>query len=41
MTELGYWMPDQARNLGIWRYDGTPKAAFDELRVVIREDRYG
>ncbi|MCK6529877.1 hypothetical protein L6R50_20730 [Myxococcota bacterium] len=39
--ELGYWMPDQARNLGIWRYDGTPKAAFDELRVVIREDRYG
>ncbi len=39
--DFDYWMPSPERHLGLWRYDGTPKAAFDEMRVVIREDRYG
>jgi hypothetical protein len=38
---LGYWMPERERHCGLAWYDGTPKAALDELRVLATGDRFG
>ncbi len=38
---LGYWVPERERSWGLCWYDGTPKAAFDELRVLATGDRFG
>ena len=38
---LGYWVPERERYCGLAYYDGTPKAALDELRVLATGDRFG
>ena len=38
---LGYWTPAQQRAYGLLYYDGTPKPAADELRVLATGDRFG
>ncbi len=38
---LGYWVPERERSVGLAYYDGTPKAALDELRVLSTGDRFG
>lgn len=37
---LGYWLPDQERRYGLLYYDGTPKPAADELRVLATGARF-
>ncbi len=38
---LGYWTPSQERRYGLLYFDGTPKPAADELRVLATGDRFG
>ena len=38
---LGYWTPARERHQGLLYYDGSPKPAMDELRVLATGDRYG
>ena len=38
---LGYWPPAQERHFGLQYYDGVPKPAFDEFRVLSTGDRFG
>lgn len=38
---LGYWVPERERFCGLAYYDGTAKAALDELRVLATGDRFG
>lgn len=38
--QLGYWVPDRQRHLGLWYYDGTPKPAWDEWLAAARERRF-
>ncbi len=38
---LEYWVPERERYCGLAYYDGTPKAALDELRVLATGDRFG
>ena len=38
---LRYWTPPQERRYGLHYFDGTPKPAADELRVLATGDRFG
>ena len=38
---LRYWTPAQQRRYGLLYFDGTPKPAADELRVLATGDRFG
>ncbi|HCP45722.1 MAG TPA: hypothetical protein DIU15_06755 [Deltaproteobacteria bacterium] len=38
---LRYWTPSAERHMGLMYYDGSPKPALDEYRVVATGDRFG
>jgi len=38
---LAYWSPSRERHMGLLYYDGLPKAAMEELRVLATGHRFG